>query len=86
MEKISKSLVSWASILDEKTREQAITTAKLPFIYPHIALMPDAHLDVIWTRCKQLSVGLSSRPRPASWRPWTQRLPGFRDITPGTRS
>ncbi|MET9329202.1 RtcB family protein [Tsukamurella sp. NPDC003166] len=44
MEKISKSLVSWASILDEKTREQAITTAKLPFIYPHIALMPDAHL------------------------------------------
>ncbi len=44
MEKISKSLVSWASILDDKTREQAITTAKLPFIYPHIALMPDAHL------------------------------------------
>ena len=44
MEKISKSLVSWASILDEKTREQAIITAKLPFIYPHIALMPDAHL------------------------------------------
>ncbi|MCA0155828.1 RtcB family protein [Tsukamurella sp. M9C] len=44
MEKISKSLVSWASILDEKTREQAINTAKLPFIYPHIALMPDAHL------------------------------------------
>ncbi|WP_336669777.1 RtcB family protein [Tsukamurella sp. USMM236] len=44
MEKISKSLVSWASILDEKTREQAVTTAKLPFIYPHIALMPDAHL------------------------------------------
>ncbi|KXO99598.1 RtcB family protein [Tsukamurella pseudospumae] len=44
MEKINKSLVSWASILDEKTREQAITTAKLPFIYPHIALMPDAHL------------------------------------------
>ena len=44
MEKISKSLVSWASILDEKTREQAITTARLPFIYPHVALMPDAHL------------------------------------------
>ena len=44
MEKINKSLVSWASILDEKTREQAITTARLPFIYPHVALMPDAHL------------------------------------------
>ncbi|GAA4399255.1 RtcB family protein [Tsukamurella soli] len=44
MEKIDKRLISWASILDDKTREQAITTAKLPFIYPHIALMPDAHL------------------------------------------
>ncbi len=44
MEKIDKHLISWASILDEKTREQAITTAKLPFVYPHIALMPDAHL------------------------------------------
>ncbi|BDD80801.1 RNA-splicing ligase RtcB [Tsukamurella pulmonis] len=44
MEKISKTLVSWASIVDDKTREQAITTARMPFIYPHIALMPDAHL------------------------------------------
>ena len=44
MEKITKNLISWASILDDKTREQAITTAKMPFIHPHIALMPDAHL------------------------------------------
>jgi tRNA-splicing ligase RtcB len=44
MEKITNRLISWASILDEKTREQAVTTAELPFIYPHIALMPDAHL------------------------------------------
>lgn len=44
METISPKLLNWASILDEKTREQAVMTAGLPFIYPHLALMPDAHL------------------------------------------
>lgn len=44
MEKLSKRLISWASLLDEKTLEQAHTTARMPFIYPHLALMPDAHL------------------------------------------
>jgi tRNA-splicing ligase RtcB (3'-phosphate/5'-hydroxy nucleic acid ligase) len=44
MEQISKRLMSWASILEEKTREQAVTTSRMPFIYPHLALMPDAHL------------------------------------------
>src|SRR5947209_20276877 len=44
MEQISKKLMSWASILEESTREQALRTAGLPFIYPHVALMPDAHL------------------------------------------
>lgn len=44
MEKLSKRLISWASLLDEKTLEQAHTTARMPFIYPHVALMPDAHL------------------------------------------
>src|SRR6478735_8750761 len=44
METISPKLISWASILDEKTREQALATSTLPFIYPHLALMPDAHL------------------------------------------
>ncbi|QXQ09426.1 RtcB family protein [Paeniglutamicibacter sp. Y32M11] len=44
METINSRLKNWASILDEKTREQAITTAKMPFIFPHLALMPDAHL------------------------------------------
>ncbi|WP_445262897.1 RtcB family protein [Pseudokineococcus sp. 1T1Z-3] len=36
--------MSWASILDDATRTQALTTATLPFIHPHVALMPDAHL------------------------------------------
>jgi len=44
METISPKLLNWASILDDKTREQAVMTASLPFIYPHLALMPDAHL------------------------------------------
>jgi tRNA-splicing ligase RtcB len=36
--------ISWASILDENATEQAIRTGTMPFIFPHLALMPDAHL------------------------------------------
>jgi tRNA-splicing ligase RtcB len=35
---------SWASILDDVTREQAAKTALLPILTEPIALMPDAHL------------------------------------------
>ncbi len=44
MEQISKRLISWASILEPNTRAQAETASTTPFIHPHIALMPDAHL------------------------------------------
>ena len=44
METINNKLLNWASILDDQTRKQAVMTAELPFIYPHLALMPDAHL------------------------------------------
>jgi len=44
VEKISKRLMNWASILESNTREQAEMTASMPFIFPHVALMPDAHL------------------------------------------
>ncbi|WP_432565574.1 RtcB family protein [Kineococcus sp. SYSU DK003] len=44
MERLTDKLVNWASILEEKTRRQAETAATMPFIHPHIALMPDAHL------------------------------------------
>lgn len=44
MEHLSKHVISWASILDDQTREQAIKTGGMPFIFPHLALMPDAHL------------------------------------------
>jgi tRNA-splicing ligase RtcB len=44
MEKINGRLLNWASILEDTTREQAERTAAMPFIHPHLALMPDAHL------------------------------------------
>jgi tRNA-splicing ligase RtcB len=37
-------LVNFASILDDQTRAQAERTAAMPFVQPHLALMPDAHL------------------------------------------
>lgn len=46
MEQITARLLSWASQLDDGAREQAITSATMPFIHPHIALMPDAHLGL----------------------------------------
>ena len=46
MEHITPKLISWASILDEGAREQAVTAATMPFIHPHLALMPDAHLGM----------------------------------------
>src|SRR5690349_24213022 len=44
MEKINDRLLNWASILEDTTREQAQRTASMPFVRPHLALMPDAHL------------------------------------------
>lgn len=44
MEQITKRFMNWASILEDNTREQVEMTSQMPFIYPHVALMPDAHL------------------------------------------
>ncbi|UAJ79613.1 RtcB family protein [Leifsonia sp. ZF2019] len=46
MERISNRLLSWASLLEDSTRAQAVTTSRMPFIHPHLALMPDAHLGL----------------------------------------
>lgn len=46
MQKLTERLVSWASLIDDKTIEQARTSSRMPFIYPHLALMPDAHLGL----------------------------------------
>lgn len=37
-------IVNYASILEDSTKDQAMKTAAMPFIYPHLALLPDAHL------------------------------------------
>ena len=44
MEHLSQRLLSWASLIDERSLAQAHTTSRMPFIFPHLALMPDAHL------------------------------------------
>jgi tRNA-splicing ligase RtcB len=44
VERINDRLVNWASIIEPATLAQAAATASLPFIFPHVALMPDAHL------------------------------------------
>jgi tRNA-splicing ligase RtcB len=44
VERLGRNLYSWASLLEESTRRQAETTASMPFVRPHLALMPDAHL------------------------------------------
>src|SRR3954452_5330921 len=44
MEKLTPKLVSWASILEDATRAQAEMSSRIAFIFPHLALMPDAHL------------------------------------------
>ncbi|MCJ1672234.1 RtcB family protein [Rathayibacter sp. VKM Ac-2929] len=46
MQRITERLVSWASILDDNARQQALTASEMPFIHPHLALMPDAHLGL----------------------------------------
>ena len=46
MEHLTPTLINWASILEDTTRAQAEQTAEMPFIHPHVALMPDAHLGL----------------------------------------
>ncbi len=43
MQQLSDKLVSFASQIDRNTIDQAMETASMPFVYPHVALMPDAH-------------------------------------------
>jgi tRNA-splicing ligase RtcB len=41
---VTPKLRNYASILDDQTKEQALRASEMPFIHPHLALMPDAHL------------------------------------------
>ncbi|MEO9137455.1 MAG: RtcB family protein [Jatrophihabitans sp.] len=44
MERMSTTLANFASIVDDAALAQAQRTASMPFVHPHLALMPDAHL------------------------------------------
>src|SRR4029453_8971963 len=43
MKKLNDKLLNWASILEPDTLAQAQLTSQMQFIWPHLALMPDAH-------------------------------------------
>lgn len=43
IEKLDHKLLNFASHIDDNTIAQAKETASMPFVHPHIALMPDAH-------------------------------------------
>src|SRR5699024_9379472 len=43
VDELAPTVLSWASAVDEAAAAQAVALARLPFIYPHLALMPDAH-------------------------------------------
>ncbi|MBS1696527.1 MAG: RtcB family protein [Actinobacteria bacterium] len=42
-EKLAPKLINFAGEVDELTIRQARETASMPFVHPHVALMPDAH-------------------------------------------
>jgi len=44
MKEVNSKFKNWASIIDDVTMAQAVTASTMPFIWPHLALMPDAHL------------------------------------------
>lgn len=41
--KAGSKLLNWASHIEDNTLVQARETASMPFVHPHVALMPDAH-------------------------------------------
>jgi Uncharacterized conserved protein len=41
---IGDKLLSWASLIEGNTLDQALVSSNMPFVDPYIALMPDAHL------------------------------------------
>lgn len=41
--KVGSKLLNWASHIEDNTLAQARETASMPFVHPHVALMPDAH-------------------------------------------
>ena len=46
MYQAAPKLLVWGSEMDENTIRQASMASRLPFVYDHVALMPDAHLGI----------------------------------------
>ena len=44
MKRVGKKFISWASQVDQETLDQVERISWMPFVEPHVALMPDAHL------------------------------------------
>lgn len=44
MDRVNEKYLNFASIIDKGTLEQNLLTASMPFIWPYLASMPDAHL------------------------------------------
>ena len=44
MKRIGKKFYSWASQVDQETLDQVERISWMPFVEPHVSLMPDAHL------------------------------------------
>lgn len=36
-------LLSWASLIEDRARDQVLQAATMPFVWPHVAVMPDVH-------------------------------------------
>ena len=45
-QRVSDKLINWASDIDPKALEQAARSATMPFVFGHVALMPDAHVGL----------------------------------------
>lgn len=43
---VAPKLLSWGSLVEPNTIEQAARTSRLPFVAGHVALMPDAHIGM----------------------------------------
>jgi len=44
VEQVARHFLNWASILEDSSQAQVQMTREMPFIFPHVALIPDAHL------------------------------------------
>ena len=67
MEQISKRLMNWASILEDRHPRAGRRTAAMPFVFPHVALMPDAHLGKGATVGSVIPPSARSSPRRWAW-------------------